>query len=747
MSLLPPTDLEIITKRLGRPPNQVEEGCFLNLWSEHCSYRSSAKHLRTFPTESERVIIGPGDDAAIVRLKDDLVLAIGMESHNHPSYVDPYNGAATGVGGIVRDILSMGARPIALMDLLYFGMPDQPKSLYLFEHVVEGIAGYGNCIGVPVVRGETFFHDAYSGNPLVNVVCIGLAHEKNIVTATAQRAGDALILMGSTTGRDGLGGASFASRDLSEDSEAEDRSSVQIGDPFTEKLVIEAVLEVIGAGYILACRDLGAAGLVGASAEMGAKGNLGLHIDLDTVPLRESGMTPYEILIAESQERMVLEVDPSDAESVLAIAEKYDLNCSVIGEFTDDGQYLVEFKGEVVVDLPINFLSGGAPAFESEPDVQEVGVAEEKILEIRDDLATSVLKLMASPNIAPKEWVYRQYDHEVQIRTVVKPGDDSGVMRIEGAPGIFGIALSCGCNPAHITLDPYNGASGSVLENAMNLACKGARPIAIVNCLNFGDPEDPMIYRQFAESVRGIGDMAQTLAIPVVGGNVSFYNESDEFGTAIPPTPSIGMVGIVEERGTHTNAHTPTPAHTPTYTPTHIHPHQIPGTKFADAGDTIILVGATADELGGSEYHAIYGCSGGHVPAPLADPQRLINAVIGAIETGCVTSAHDISNGGIAVALSEMAREGNIGAAIDLTGIGDGVLPHQATLFSESHGRVILATPDPDAVLGQLRDVSHRTIGTVGGDELRIGIGGEAAVTLSLSKIRDAGEEITRMMR
>ncbi|HDJ37603.1 MAG TPA: phosphoribosylformylglycinamidine synthase subunit PurL [Methanosarcinales archaeon] len=737
MSLLPPTDLETITKRLNRPPNPVEEGCFLNLWSEHCSYRSSAKHLRTFPTESDRVIIGPGDDAAIVRLKGDLVLAIGMESHNHPSYVDPYNGAATGVGGIVRDILSMGTRPIALMDLLYFGMPDQPKNLYLFEHVVEGIAGYGNCIGVPVVRGETFFHDAYSGNPLVNVVCVGLAHEENIVTATAQRAGDALILMGSTTGRDGLGGASFASRDLSEDSEAEDRSSVQIGDPFTEKLVIDAVLEAIESGYVLACRDLGAAGLVGASAEMGAKGNLGLHIDLDRVPLRESEMTPYEILIAESQERMVLEVDPSDTESVLAIAEKYDLNCSVIGEFTDDGQYLVEFEGGVVVDLPINFLSGGAPARKSEHEIQEVGVAEEKIPEIRDDLATSVLKLMASPNIAPKEWVYRQYDHEVQIRTVVKPGDDSGVLRIEGASGIFGIALSCGCNPAHITLDPYNGAAGSVLENAMNLACKGARPIAIVNCLNFGDPEDSTIYRQFAESVRGIGDMAQTLSVPVVGGNVSFYNESDEFGTAIPPTPSIGMVGIVEERGTQTQ----TSSHA------HTHTHQIPGTRFADAGDTIILVGATADELGGSEYHSIYGCSGGRVPAPPADPQRLIDTVIGAIDTGCVTSAHDISNGGIAVALSEMAREGNIGATIDLTGIGDGDLPHHATLFSESHGRVILATPAPDAVLGRLRDIPHRTIGTVGGDELIIGIGGDRVVALPLRRIRDAGEEITRMMR
>ena len=724
MSLLPPTDLETITKRLGRPPNQVEEGCFLNLWSEHCSYRSSAKHLRTFPTDSPRVLIGPGDDAAIIRLKDDLVLAIGMESHNHPSYVDPYNGAATGVGGIVRDILSMGARPIALMDLLYFGMPDQPKNVYLFEHVIEGIAGYGNCIGVPVVRGETFFHDAYSGNPLVNVVCIGLAHQKDVVTATAQRAGDALILMGSTTGRDGLGGASFASRDLSEDSEAEDRSSVQIGDPFTEKLLIEAVLEAIESGYVFACRDLGAAGLVGASAEMGAKGGLGLHINLDRVPLRESKMTPYEILIAESQERMVLEVDPADAGAVLAIAEKYDLNASVIGEFTDDGQYTVELGGEVVVDLPITFLSGGAPAFESEPEMPEERVVEAEIPDIEDDLKTRVLKLLASPNIASKEWIYRQYDHEVQIRTVLKPGDDAGILRIDDETGI---ALSCGCNPAHITLDPYNGAAGSVLENAMNLACKGAYPVALVNCLNFGDPEDPLIYWQFAESVRGIGDMARALGIPVVGGNVSFYNESDEFGTAIPPTPSIGMVGIVDD-------------------------YRIPVVEFANAGDTVILVGEIREELGGSEYYQVYGCAGGIVPVPPSDPQGIIDSVRAAIGTGLVTSAHDVSSGGIAVALAEMAQ--GIGAEIDLTGTGTGTGTSTGTgnmdsgtmLFSESHGRVILATPDPDAVIGKLQGVPYRIVGKTGGDGLRIKTDDDTVV-VSLREIGDGGEYITRMMR
>lgn len=721
--MLPPTDLETITERLKRPPNPVEEGCFLNLWSEHCSYRSSAKHLRTLPAQSNRVIIGPGDDAAIIHLKDDLVLAIAMESHNHPSYVDPYNGAATGVGGIVRDVLSMGARPIALMDLLYFGMPDRPKNAYLFEHVIEGIAGYGNCIGVPVVRGETYFADTYSGNPLVNVVCIGLAHKKNIVTATARHAGDALILMGSTTGRDGLGGASFASRDLGEDSEAQDRSSVQIGDPFTEKLLIEAVLEAIEGGYVLACRDLGAAGLVGASAEMGAKGGLGLHLNLDRVRLRESGMTPYEILIAESQERMVLEVDPPDIDAVLAIADRYDLGASVIGRFTGDGRYVVEFEGSTVVDLPIDFIAGGAPAFEHEsrePEkmktVLRKGSEEPGQKRVPRASKDTILKLIASPNIASKEWIYRQYDHEVQIRTVLKPGDDAGILRIDDRTNI---ALSCGCSPEQIALDPYHGTAGSVLENAMNLACKGAYPIALVDCLNFGDPEDPEIYWQFGESVHGLRDMARMLKIPVVGGNVSLYNESDEFNTVIPPTPSLGMVGLIDGD--------------------HIPP--IPSMYFGNSGDTVILVGETKEELGGSEYHSIHGYRGGSVPVIPPDPKKTIDSIIDAINTGCVTSAHDASNGGLSIALCEMAQD--TGAKIDLSHTG---LSADAVLFSESYGRVILAASDPDAVIGALHDLPCQIIGEVGGDDLRIKIGDDAIV-LPLHEIEDARESITRMMR
>ncbi|MHC1592858.1 MAG: phosphoribosylformylglycinamidine synthase subunit PurL, partial [Methermicoccaceae archaeon] len=418
-------DFETITKALGREPNLVEQGCFLNLWSEHCAYRSSASVLATLPSSGMRMIVGPGDDAAVVRLENGWALAIGMESHNHPSYVDPYNGAATGVGGIVRDILSMGARPIALMDPLYFGELKRPKNIFLFEHVVAGIADYGDCIGVPVVGGELFFHDSYSGNPLVNVVCIGLVREDGIITSTSKRAGDAIVLMGSTTGRDGLGGASFASRDLSSCSD-EDRPSVQIGDPYTEKLLIEATLEAKEKGLVKACKDLGAAGLTGASTELAAKGGLGLTIDADKVPLRDEGLTPYEILIAESQERAVLEVAPEDVDKVFAIAQKYDLAHAVVGKLTQEKRFVVMFRGEAVVDVPIELLVGGAPMYER----ATAPPRRESTIEVPEahDLKESLLALLSSPNIASGEWVYRQYDHEVQLRTYTKPGQDAGVL-------------------------------------------------------------------------------------------------------------------------------------------------------------------------------------------------------------------------------------------------------------------------------------------------------------------------------
>jgi len=712
--MLPEQDYKIITERLGREPTEVEQGCFLNLWSEHCSYRSSASVLKTFTTTGERVIIGPGDDAAIVRLEDGWVLAFAMESHNHPSYVDPVNGAATGVGGIVRDIISMGARPIALMDPLYFGPLDDEKNRYLFEHVIMGIAGYGNCIGVPVLNGEAYFHESFSGNPLVNVVCVGLAREDKIVTANAQKAGNKVILMGSSTGRDGLGGASFASRDLSEESESEDRHSVQIGDPFTEKLLIEATLDVIYKGLVLSCRDLGAAGLTGASSEMAAKGNLGIHIIADMVHLRDETLTPYEIMISESQERMLFEVEPGKVDEVMAIADKYDLIANVIGEFTSETQYMVEYKGEVVVDIPILFLCEGAPTSEMQiqPETKERNM---DIPPIPDNLKCFILKLLSSPNIASKEWIYRQYDHEVQVRSVVKPGRDAGVLRI--IDDKQGLAMSCGCNPAQVEADPYNGGAGVVIENAMNMAAVGARPLALVDCLNFGNPERPEIYHQFNQACLGLGDAARTLEIPVVGGNVSFYNESDEFGTAIAPTPSIGMVGWIKDLD------------------------KIPSGTFQQTDETIILIGETLAEMGASEYYSLLGYNESGIPPKVPENiDNIVNNIISVVESGYISAAHDVSNGGLAITLCEMVD--SVGAEVDISKTG---LRAEEVLFSESYGRMVISTKQPEKVLKMLLGIPCKVIGKTKGLVLSILSEKENSI-ISFDEIKEARATLTRQM-
>jgi phosphoribosylformylglycinamidine synthase II len=714
--MLPDEDLKIIKEKLGREPTPVEQGCFLNLWSEHCSYRSSAPLLKTFTTTGENVIIGPGDDAAVVKFEDGYVLAIGMESHNHPSYVDPYNGAATGIGGIVRDIISMGARPIALMDPLYFGPLDTPKNLFLFEQIIKGIAGYGNCIGVPVVKGETFFDRKYSGNPLVNVVAVGLCREEDIMTSHSQKTGNKLILAGSSTGKDGLGGASFASRDLSESAEAEDRPSVQVGDPYTEKLLIEMTLEAMKKGYVKSCKDLGAAGIGGASSELASKGDLGAHIIADAVPQREPNMNAYEILLAESQERMLFEVAPENVEAVLALAEKYDLNGAEVGYLTDEPRYVVEFRGEIVADLPIDFLTGGAPTCEKLSTAPVPRMREEsQKLEILGDLKAAFLKVLSSYNIASKEWIYRQYDHEVQLRTVVKPGEDSGVLRITSKKGI---ALSCGCQPRAALLDPYSGGKTAIIENAMNLAVKGAEGLAIVNCLNFGNPERPEIYWQFKNAILGLGDGARELSIPVVGGNVSLYNESDEFKTAIPPTPSIGMIGKIDLE------------------------IPLPSGFFAKSGDTIILVGETTPEMGGSEYYALFGDENlGRMPQVPKNAPEIIKAVIEAVKSGKLSSAHDLSLGGIGAGLSRMCK--NVCAKVDLSEIGE--MQADEILFSEAPARALLATSEPDAVQEILKDVPHITIGKVGGNVLEIK-GRDFEISLSQKEISEAYGSLTRFM-
>ena len=712
--MLPEEDLKIIKKELGREPTLVEQGCFLNMWSEHCSYRSSAPLLKTFTTTGENVIIGPGDDAAVIRFEDGYVLTIGMESHNHPSYIDPYNGAATGVGGIIRDIISMGARPIALMDPLYLGPLDTPKNLFLFEQIIKGIAGYGNCIGVPVVNGETFFDQNYSGNPLVNVVAVGLCKEEDIITARAQKAGNKLVLAGSTTGRDGLGGASFASRDL-ESSDAKERTNVQVGDPYIEKLLIEMTLEATKKGYVKSCKDLGAAGLGGASSELAAKGGLGARIITDVVPQRELNMNAYEILLAESQERMLFEVAPEDVDAMLALIAKYDLNGAIVGYLTDEPNYTVEFEGEIVADIPISLLTGGAPICEKTAIAPIVQVEESKAPGTPKDLKAAFLKVLSSYNIASKEWIYRQYDHEVQLRTVVKPGEDSGVLRITDKKGI---ALSCGCQPRATLLDPYNGGKTAIMENAMNLAVKGAEGLAIVNCLNFGNPDRPDIYWQFKNAVLGLGDGARELSIPVVGGNVSLYNESDEFNTAILPTPSIGMMGKVDLETL------------------------LPSSYFANPGDTIILVGETTADMGGSEYYACFGAqNAGKVPPVPKNAPEIIKAVIETARSGKLSSAHDLSLGGIAAGLARMCKD--YGAKVDLSKVAE--MKAEELLFSEAPARALLVTGEPEAVQEILKDVPHMIIGKVEGNSLEVK-GKDFEISLSLKEISDAYESLTRFM-
>lgn len=689
--MLSADDLDLIRKRLRREPTDVEVACFENLWSEHCSYRSTRNLLKTLPTSGPGVILGPGDDAAIIRFNDRMALAVSMESHNHPSYVDPHDGAATGVGGIVRDVLSMGARPIALMDPLYFGPLEDEKNRYLFEHVVEGIGGYGNCIGVPVVRGDLVFDESYNGNPLVNVVCVGIVKPDSFITARVKRPGNHLVLVGASTGRDGLGGASFASRDLSEDSEAQDRPSVQIGDPFTEKLLIEAILEMAATGKVISCRDLGAAGLAGASSEMCS--TFGGLIHADRVHQREGNMHPVEIMLAESQERMLLEVHPRDVALMGKIAEKYDLLWSDIGEVLEQPSYVVKFHERTVCDLPIDFLCGDAPLcdWKSEPYSLETPFSKP-----RESIRELALAVLSHPEVADTHWVFEQYDHDVQIRTV-SIGRDSGVLRLDDET----LALSCGCNPRHIFLSPRDGCANAVLENACNLSCVGAAPLCIVNCLNFASPVHPDIYWQLEQSVLGMGDMARKLGIPVVGGNVSLYNESDEMDTQIKPTPSIGMIG----KGNRDAFILP------------------------EDGFTLAIVGETGEHFGGSVLDAVTAC-GGRVPAEgeienLVRVRELVNKNDSVFST-------DLSQGGLLSALTALGT----GAMIKMEG------NMLRELFSETYGRFLVASDDKDV----LRDLPCRIIGWCGGDGLDITCGNERLI-LTAEEITGALSSLTRTMR
>jgi len=706
-------DHERITSELGREPTPTEAALFENLWSEHCAYRSSRLLLSAFDSSGEQVILGPGDDAAVVALPTngeegagqdgesasgsehdpEWYLTLGIESHNHPSYVDPYDGAATGVGGIVRDTLSMGAYPIALADCLYFGEFEREHSKYLLDGVVEGISDYANAIGVPTVTGSVTFHPDFEGNPLVNVACVGLLPADRLLTAVAQQAGNRLVLLGNATGRDGLGGASFASEDLGAEAATEDRPAVQVGDPYTEKLLIEANEALCSEGLIESARDLGAAGLGGASSELVAKGGLGAEIDLGAVHQREPDMHPTEILLAESQERMCYEVAPENVGRVRELAERFELGCSVIGEVTE-GRYVCTYEGEEVASLPAEFLAEGAPAYDRSKgtsDTTEETERERPAASLKDAFETVV----GSPNTASKEWVYRQYDQEVGLRTRRGPGDDAALLAMREASGRsssgssgesdgaqgdeekLDLAFAAGAEPNWTGCAPYEGARAIALEVATNLAVKGTTPLAAVDCLNGANPESPEVFDAFAASVSGLAEACRELSIPVVGGNVSLYNDSAT--GPIPPTPTLAMVG--------TTARGAPPAEL-----------QGKGTVMI-VGDRA-LAGENEPRLGGSEYLARVGGSGSF-PALPEDLAERTGLLAGLARRDGTLAAHDVSHGGLAVALAEMVSErAGLTASIERADRAEAEETGEATalLFEETPGRMVIETTEPERV-------------------------------------------------
>jgi phosphoribosylformylglycinamidine synthase subunit PurL len=700
-------EYERLLSMLGREPTFTELGIVSALWSEHCSYKHSRPLLRTLPTRAPHVLQGPGENAGVISIGDGLAVAFKIESHNHPSAVEPYQGAATGVGGILRDVFTMGARPVALLDSLRFGSLDSPRVRYLFAGVVKGIGDYGNCVGIPTIAGDVMFDEAYEGNPLVNAMCVGLLKESELMRAVAQGVGNPILAVGARTGRDGIHGASFASEDLSESTEAK-RPRVQVGDPFTEKLLMEASLELIRSGHIVAIQDMGAAGLTSSSAEMAARGDVGVTIDVTRVPVRESGMTPYEILLSESQERMLVVARRGHEQHVTDILEKWDLSAAVIGEVIEEPVYRVTEGDRVVAEFPGIRLVTDCPTYTPEavesPEI--IGLRERDVSSIVElpeegDAAWTLKRLLSSPTIAGKRWIYRQYDTMVRTNTVIGPGGDAAVIRVRGTNKA--LALKTDGNGRYVYLDPGVGGRIAVAEAARNVACTGGRPMAITNNLNFGNPRRPEVYFQLREAVAGIAEACSVLGTPVTGGNVSLYNENPS--GAIYPTPVIGMVGLIDSL------------------------EHVTRSTFSNEGDSIVLFGEPTAEIGGSEYlYRIHGLVAGAPPAcDLTMERATIDALLDCIRGGLVSSAHDCADGGLAVALAECCI-GDIdrpfGAELEL-GEWNG-LPARALLFGEAQARIILSTSDPEAVIGRARarSVPARVIGRVtSADEMVISLG------------------------
>jgi phosphoribosylformylglycinamidine synthase len=692
---------------MGRQPTIAELGIFSVMWSEHCSYKSSRVHLKTLPTTGKRVLQGPGENAGAVDIGDGLAAVFKIESHNHPSFIEPYQGAATGVGGIIRDIFTMGARPIALLNSLRFGSLDEPLVRRTMAGVVSGIAGYGNSIGIPTVGGEIAFDESYTGNPLVNVFCLGISRADEIIKGTASGAGNAVYYVGAKTGRDGIHGATMASAEF-DDKSAEKRPAVQVGDPFMEKLLLEACLEVMKTDALVGIQDMGAAGLTCSTCEMGARGGAGVEIDVALVPQRETGMTPYEIMLSESQERMLLVVKKGREAEVERIFEKWDLHAVHIGQVTNDNRMRVKDHGTVVADIPNRALTDEAPLYRR-PTAEPAWLVDAQSLDLKA-LGSPASprdvfeRLLASPTIASKRWVYRQYDHMVRTNTLVLPGMGAGVVRVKGTSRA--LALSVDCNGRFVYLDPYRGAQLAVAEASRNVACAGGQPIGATNCLNFANPQRPEIMWQFARAVEGMGAACRALDIPITGGNVSLYNETD--GKGVLPTPVLGVVGLIENAD------------------------RVVRRTFRAAGDVVVLLGENRDELGGSEYlKTVHGLIRGVPPAlDLAREAALQRVLVDGAAAGLIQSAHDCAEGGLAVTLAESCFDSTFGVEVDMAPVGSpDEWRHIATLFGESASRVVVSV-SPERVdqllsMAAAANLPAARIGIVGGDRIRISVAGE----------------------
>ncbi|WP_394728266.1 phosphoribosylformylglycinamidine synthase subunit PurL [Altererythrobacter sp. GH1-8] len=733
---LSPDEYERVLHALGREPNLVELGIFSVMWSEHCSYKSSRLHLKKLPTEAPWVICGPGENAGVIDIGDGpegqkLAAIFKMESHNHPSYIEPYQGAATGVGGILRDVFTMGARPVANANALRFGRPDHPKMKHLVQGVVAGIGGYGNCVGVPTVCGETNFHPAYDGNILVNAMTVGVADADKIFYSAATGVGNPIVYVGSKTGRDGIHGATMASADFEEDAEAK-RPTVQVGDPFTEKLLIEACLELMATDAIVAIQDMGAAGLTSSSVEMATNGKAGIRLDMNKVPCRETGMTPYEMMLSESQERMLMVLKPGKEAMAEAIFKKWELDFAVIGEVTDTQHMVLEFNGEVVCDIPLGPLAADAPEYDRPYLSKEEYRAWAQVKPLEDvpesaDIAGDLLKLMASPNLASRRWIAEQYDSQVGADTL-QTGGDAGVVRVHGTKKA--LAITTDCTPRYVYADPYEGGKQAIAEAYRNLCAVGARPLAVTNCLNFANPQRPEIMSQFVHALEGMGDACRALDFPIVSGNVSLYNESKATGggSAILPTPAIGGVGIIEDYS------------------------KMMTMGFKAEGDAIYMLApefwsrpdTARSHLGKSLWlDTVHGRDEGRAPPVDLAAERGAGQIIRRlIEEGLVNAVHDLSDGGLAVALAEMAMAGNLGADVSASQnysaaqwwFGEDQARYVMTVAPdriEAFNRIVAEGPEiPEAAM-----VGFHRIGTVGGDSL---------LGASLAHLREAHQSFFR---